>query len=101
LKKLQGNPDSNSSEVALTNMQKGFEIWTNTLKNINYQDPKAEFNYKIAKYIYYNFIRINLAFDNKKEAEKYLNEFQENMVYMKLDSDEKRQLDSLEKQIYK
>ena len=101
LKKLQGNPDSGATEAAFANMQKGIDIWNATLKKINYNDPKAEFNSKIARYIYFNLIRLNVALGNKTEAEKYLNEFQEHLVDIKLDSYEKSELDRLEKEIYK
>lgn len=100
LKKLQANPDT-STDVALANMQKGIDIWNDALKKINYKDSKADYNSKIARYIYFNLIKVNLALGNKTEAEKYLNQLQENLVYIKLDSYEKQQLDILEKEIYK
>ncbi len=101
LKKLQANPDSTATEVAIANMQKGIDIWKDVLKKINYTDPKAVYNNEIARYIYFNLIRLNLALGNKTEAEKYLNEMQEHLVEIKLSGSEKQQLDSLEKEIYK
>lgn len=101
LKKLQANPDSNSTEVAIANMQKGIDIWKEVLKKINYTDPKAVYNTDIARYIYFNLIRLNLALGNKEEAEKNLNDLQEHLVEMKLSNSEKSQLDNLEKEIYK
>jgi len=101
LKKLQANPDSNATEVAIANMQKGIDIWKDVLTKINYTDPKAVYNNEIARYIYFNLIRLHLALGNKTEAEKYLNEMQEHQVELKLSSSEKQQLDTLEKEIYK
>jgi len=97
-KKMQG---SDAREVALNNMQKGIDIWNESLKRINYKDPKAEYNSKIARMIYFNLIRTNLALSKKEEAEKYLNQLQDNLVYIKLDYSEKIELDRLEKEIYK
>ena len=92
---------SDAREVALNNMQKGIDIWNESLKRINYKDPKAEYNSKIARMIYFNLIRTNLALSKKEEAEKYLNQLQDNLVYIKLDYSEKIELDRLEKEIYK
>ncbi len=100
LKKLQPM-DKEVNDMALSNMQKGIDIWTQTLEKIEYKNPKADFNAKIAEFIYFNLIRLNLALNNKKEAEKYLNQFQENQIYMKLSSDDERELNSLETQVYK
>ncbi len=100
LKKLQ--PElSDVNDIAYANMKKGTDIWQQTLDKIEYKNPKSDFNSKIAKFIYFNLLRLNLGLDNKKEAEKYLNQFQENLIYMDLSYDEKRELDKLEKDIYK
>ncbi len=100
LKKMQpGMPEENT--VALTNMKKGTDIWVQTLEKVDFKDSKSDFNAKIAEFIYMNLIRLNLALNNKVEAEKYLNQYQENQIYMKLSSDDKKELDSMEKQIYK
>ncbi|MDL2290166.1 hypothetical protein LJB95_02035 [Paludibacteraceae bacterium OttesenSCG-928-F17] len=101
LRKLQGNADSKSDEAAVENMKKGTDIWENTLKNIEYKNDKSDFNSNIAKFIYFNLIRIQIGLDNKKEAEKYLNEMQENLIYIKLSANEERELKQLEKEIYK
>jgi hypothetical protein len=37
----------------------------------------------------------------KVEAEKYLNEMQENMIYMNLSNDDKNSLEKIENEIYK
>ncbi|OYU79420.1 MAG: hypothetical protein CFE23_14060 [Flavobacterium sp. BFFFF1] len=100
LKKLQPM-DKEVNDMALSNMQKGIDIWTQTLEKIEYKNPKADFNAKIAEFIYFNLIRLNLALNNKKDAEKYLNQFQENQIYMKLSSDDERELNSLETQVYR
>jgi hypothetical protein len=100
LKKMQAAmPEENT--VALTNMKKGTDIWVQTLEKVDFKDSKSDFNAKIAEFIYMNLIRLNLALNNKVEAEKYLNQYQENQIYMKLSSDDKNELDSMEKQIYK
>jgi len=100
LKKLQ--PEiTETNTTAYLNMKKGTDIWQQTLEKIDYKDSKSDFNSKIAKFIYFNLIRLNVALENKKEAEKYLNQLQENLIYMDLNYDEKTELASLEKSIYK
>ena len=100
LRKL--NPENaEMTAAAMTGMQKGIDIWKDTLTKIDYKDKKADLNAKIATYIYMNLIRLQIALGNKKEAEKYLNEFQENMIYMDLSSDEKAELKQFENSIYK
>lgn len=100
LRKLNPNNPSITA-AAKTGLQKGIDIWTTTLAKVDYKDKKADFNAKIAEFIYFNLIRLNLALDNKKEAEKHLNEMQENMIYMKLSYDDQNELKSIENQIYK
>lgn len=87
--------------AAKAGLQKGIDIWTATLEKIDYKDKKAEFNAKIGEFVYFNLIRLNLALGNKKDAEKYLNEMQENMIYMKLSYDDENDLKNIENQIYK
>lgn len=100
LKKLNpSNPQITAS--AMTNMQKGIDIWKETLTKIDYKDKKADFNNKIAEFVYFNLIRLNLALGNKTEAEKYLNEFQENQIYMKLSYDDENELKRIEAEVYK
>jgi hypothetical protein len=100
LRKL--NPENaEMNAAAMTGMQKGIDIWKATLTKIDYKDKKADLNAKIATYIYYNLIRLNIGLRNKKEAEKYLNELQENMIYLDLSSDEKTELKEFENNIYK
>lgn len=93
------NPQISAS--AMTNMQKGIEIWKETLTKVVYKDKNADFNAKIAEFVYFNLIRLNIALGNKTEAEKYLNEFQENQIYMKLSYDDENELKRLETGIYK
>ena len=100
LKKLSPeNPQINA--IAFTGMQKGIDIWRETLNKIDFKDSKAAFNAKIAKFIYFNLMNLNLALDKKTEAEKVLNEMQENLIYIKLNSSEETELKAIEKQIYK
>lgn len=100
LRKL--NPENaEMTAAAMTGMQKGIDIWIATLSKVNYKDKKADLNAKIATYIYFNLIRLNIGLRNKKEAEKYLNELQENMIYLDLSSDEKAELKEFENNIYK
>lgn len=87
--------------AAFTGMQKGIDIWRETLTKIDYKDSKADFNAKIAKFIYFNLINLNLALYKKPEAEKVLNEMQENLIYMKLNATEESELKQLENLIYK
>ena len=93
------NPEMTQS--AMTNMQKGIDIWKATLAKVNFKDKKADFNSKIAEFVYFNLIRLNLALNNKVEAEKYLNEMQENMIYMNLSYDDQNALKKIESEIYK
>lgn len=93
------NPQISAS--AMTNMQKGIAIWKETLTKVVYKDKNADFNAKIAEFVYFNLIRLNIALGDKTEAEKYLNEFQENQIYMKLSYDDENELKRLETGIYK
>ncbi len=100
LRKL--NPENDAmSNAAMAGMQKGIDIWKATLTKVDYKDKKADFNSKIAEMVYFNLIRLSLAMNNKTEAEKYLNEMQENMIYMKLSYDDETALKQIENQIYK
>lgn len=100
LRKL--NPQSpEMTAAAMIGMQKGIDIWKETLTKIDYKDKKADFNNKIAEFVYLNLIRLNLALGKRTEAEKYLNEFQENQIYMKLSYDDENELKKLETSIYK
>lgn len=99
LKKLQPQ-SSDINTAAFIGMQKGIDIWTQTLTNIAYKDSKADFNAKIAGYIYFNLINLNLALDQKTQAEKYLNQLQENLIYIKLSYEEENELKRVEKEIY-
>jgi hypothetical protein len=101
LKKLQADPDPTVNEVAFINMQKGIDIWLQTLTKIEYKNTKADLNAKIARFIFFNLMNINLALDKKKDAEKYLNQLQENLIDIKLSNDEERELNEIEKAIYK
>jgi hypothetical protein len=98
LKKLQSDNAINS--ISFTNMQKGIDIWVQTLGKIDYKNSKAVYNAKIAEFIYFNLIRLNIALGKKAEAEKYLNQLQENLVYIKLTYDRQRELELAEKEIY-
>lgn len=100
LRKL--NPQNPQMTAAgMTGMQKGIDIWKETLTKVVYKDKKADFNAKIAEFVYLNLIRLHLALGNKTEAEKYLNEMQENIINLDLSYDEKNELKQLENQIYK
>lgn len=101
LKKLQPSEPERSA-AAITGMQKGIDIWLETLKKVDFKkDSKSDFNAKIGEYIYFNLIRLNLAMNKKPEAEKYLNELQENLISVKLSYDEQNELKALENEIYK
>ena len=100
LRKL--NPENDAmTNAAMTGMQKGIDIWKSTLTKVDYKDKKSDFNAKIAEMVYFNLIRLSLALNNKVDAEKYLNEMQENMIYMKLSYDDETALKQIENQIYK
>ncbi|HLN94108.1 MAG TPA: hypothetical protein VK183_00635, partial [Flavobacterium sp.] len=99
LRKLQPS-DPAMTAAAFAGMQKGIDIWTQTLAKVDYKDTKADFNAKIAEYLYKNLIRLNVALGRKKEAEQYLNQFQENQIYMKLSYDDEQELRQLESLIY-
>ncbi len=101
LKKLQPEENSKINEVAFEGIKKGTDIWEQTLQKIEYKNAKSDFNSKIARFIFMNYIRLNLALDNKQQAEKYLNQLQENLIDIKLSSSEERELNQLESEIYK
>ncbi|MDQ0783596.1 hypothetical protein [Chryseobacterium sp. W4I1] len=101
LRKLQANSDQTNNNIAFANMKKGTDIWEQALKKVNYKDKKAAYNAKIGKFLNFNLIRLNVALENKKEAEKYLNEMQEKLVDLDLSYNEKAELKQLENQIYK
>jgi len=101
LKKLQPSEPERSA-AAITGIQKGVDIWLETLKKVEFKkDSKSAFNAKIGEYIYFNLIRLNLALNRKTEAEKYLNELQENLIGIKLSYDRQNELKALETEIYK
>ncbi|MEO7522471.1 MAG: hypothetical protein ABIT58_00175, partial [Ferruginibacter sp.] len=101
LKKLSSSSDPDVRDAALVNMQKGIDTWVQTLTKIDYKDSKSPYNAKIARFIYFNLMKINLVLNMKKEAEKYLNDLQEHLVDINLSSGEKEELNQLEKKIYK
>jgi len=92
--------NSDVNTAAFANLQKGIDIWTQTLSKIEYKNDKADFNDKIGKFIYFNLINLNIALNKKADAEKYLNQLQENLVYIKLSYDEANELKNMEKDIY-
>lgn len=100
LRKL--NPQSpEMTKAAMVGLQKAIDTWTTTLTKVDFKDKKSDFNATIAEFVYFNLIRLNLALNNKTVAEKYLNEMQENMIYMKLNSSDEAELRAIETQIYK
>ena len=101
LRKFSSAPDAEVRDAAIANMQKATDIWNSTLSKVDYKDSKAVYNAKIARFIYFNLIKVNLILNKKTDAEKYLNALQENLVDIKLSSDEKEELAQLEKRIYK
>jgi hypothetical protein len=101
LRKLSSSSDADVRDAAIANMQKATDIWNSTLSKVDYKDSKALYNAKIARFIYFNLIKVSLILNKKADAEKYLNALQENLVDIKLASDEKEELAQLEKRIYK
>jgi hypothetical protein len=101
LRKLSSSSDADVRDAAIANMQKAIDIWNSTLAKVDYKDSKALYNAKIARFIYFNLIKVSLILNKKADAEKYLNALQENLVDIKLASDEKEELAQLEKRIYK
>lgn len=101
LRKIQASADASENEVAIAGIQKGFALWQETLKKVEYKNPKADFNSKIAKYIYFNLIKVSVAINDKKAAELYLNSLQENLVDIDLSKSEEKEIQELEKIIYK
>lgn len=89
------------TKVAMVGLQKAIDTWTTTLSKVDFKDKKSDYNATIAEFIYFNLIRLNLALNNKSVAEKYLNDMQENMIYMKLSSTNENELKEIENQIYK
>lgn len=100
LKKI--NPSNlDITKAAFDGLQKGIDIWEETLKKIDYNDKKALLNSKISGMIHFNLIRLYVAMEDRKKAEKYLNELQEQLVFIKLSYDEQNELKRLETEIYK
>lgn len=100
LRKL--NPENPAMTAAgMAGIQKGTDIWKDTLTKIQWKDKKSDFNAKIGTYIYFNLVRLNIALGDKKEAEKMLNELQENIINMDLSYDENAELKEFESAIYK
>lgn len=100
LRKL--NPESPEMTAAgMSGMQKGIDIWKDTLTKIQWKDKKADLNAKIGTYVYFNLVRLYVALGDKKQAEKQLNDLQENIINMDLSYDEKAELQQLEAAIYK
>lgn len=100
LRKL--NPENAEMTAAgMTGMQKGIDIWKDTLTKIQWKDKKADLNAKIGTYVYFNLVRLYIALGDKKEAEKQLNDLQENIINMDLSSDENAELKQFEAAIYK
>ncbi|WP_417238192.1 hypothetical protein [Bizionia sp.] len=100
LKKIQEDPNSRMTISAMENMQKGIDIWNNVLTLVDYKDSKADYNAKIAQYVYFNLIKLHVALNRKEEAERYLNDLQENLVNIKLSYDDEKTLERLEQEIY-
>lgn len=99
IKKMQ--PDNAAiTAAAMVGLQKGLDIWIDTLTKIDYKNPKADLNAKIAKFIYFNLINLNIAMNKKTDAEKYLNEMQEHLVDIKLSSEDEAELKGMENSIY-
>ncbi len=96
------NPENpEMTKAAMTGLQKGIDIWNTTLTKVDFKDKKSDFNAAIGEFVYFNLIRLNLALNDRTSAEKYLNDMQENMIYMKLSSSDEADLKGLENQIYK
>lgn len=93
--------DPEISNAARNGIQKGVDALKSCLAKVDYKDKKADYNAKIASNIYMNLIRLNLALNQKSEAEKNLNDMQENLIYMDLNRDDTEELKNLESQIYK
>ncbi|MCA5003610.1 hypothetical protein [Sphingobacterium bovistauri] len=89
------------TESAIAGLKKALDVWATYTTKIDYKDKKAVYNSKISTMIYFNLINLNLALDNKSEAEKWLNQMQENIIYMDLSSSENNELKNIEKEIYK
>lgn len=100
LKKL--NPENpEMTAAAMAGLQKATDIWESTVSKVDFKEKKAPLNAKVGALLYFNLIRLNLAFDNKKEAEKWLNAMQENIIYMDLSSSESNAVKQIESEIYK
>ena len=100
LRKL--NPQNlEMTKSAMDNLNKVLDTWKQTLAQVDYKEKKSLYNARIGQFLYFNVIRLNLALGNKVDAEKYLNEMQNNMIYMDLSYDEKNELKTIENEIYK
>ena len=100
LRKL--NPENPEMTAAgMLGMQKGIDIWKDTLTKVQWKDKKADINAKIGTYVYFNLVRLYIALGDKKESEKQLNDLQENIINMDLSYDENAELKQFESAIYK
>jgi len=99
LRKL--NPENaDMNAAAMLGMQKGIDIWKDTLTKVQWKDKRADLNAKIGTYVYFDLVRLYIALGDKKAAEKQLNELQENIINMDLSYDEKAELKQFEAAIY-
>lgn len=89
------------SAAAYSGIQKGVDLLKSCLAKVDYKDKKADYNAKVAASIYLNLIRLEVTLNQKAEAERFLNELQENLIYMDLNRDDAEELKALEAQIYK
>ena len=89
------------STAARTGIQKGVDLLKTCLTKVDYKDKKADYNAKVAASIYLNLMRLQVALNQKGDAEKSLNELQENLIYMDLNREDTDELKVLESQIYK
>ncbi len=101
LRKLQPVSNAEDNAPAFAGLQKGVDLWVEALKKVDYKNSKADYNARIAKYIYLNLVRLHVALGDKKQALQYLLQLQENLVDINLNSDEQKELVALEKIIYK
>jgi len=99
LRKL-GTDEKRNTE-AYKGIDNGVQLWDDALGKVDFKNSKADYNAKVAKNLYMNLIRLYVALNDKVKAEKYLNGMQEHLMEIDLSGNEKKELESLEKSIYK
>jgi hypothetical protein len=100
-RKLNKEATSDTRTRAKEELQAVRAIWNSELKRIDYADKKADMNKDVAKIIFFNLMRVDIALKDKAQAEETLAAMQERRIDLDFDYDEKAAFTRLEEQVYK